>query len=123
MSLPRPTPLRKKGKMIPEDELMFWVENNVKTDGFDIVKIRDAYLWTVGDYERHRLDVFDKHYKDGEGEFCWTNRISEKSFFLHYNTKTNTITDKTTGRVEVKDKRAGLQGIAKGGERIGKSFR
>ena len=123
MSLPSPTPLRKKGKMIPKDELMFWVENNVKTDGLEIIKVRDAYLWTVGDYERHRLDVFDKHYKDGEGEFCWTNRISEKSFFLHYNTKTNTITDKTTGRVEVKDKRAGLQGIAKGGERIGKSFR
>ena len=51
MSLPSPTPLRKKGKMIPEDELMFWVENNVKIDGLEIVKVRDAYLWTVGDYE------------------------------------------------------------------------
>jgi hypothetical protein len=123
MSLPKPEPLRKKGKMIPEDELIFWIENNVDTGGVKVIKIRDSYLWSIGDYERHRLDLFERYEVEGEGEFCWTNRISDRSFFLHYNRKTSTITDKTTGRVEVKDKRAGLQGIAKGGERIGKSFR
>ena len=51
MSLPSPVPLRKDKKIIPKDELMFWVENNVNTDGVNIVKIRDAHLWTVGDYD------------------------------------------------------------------------
>jgi len=123
MNLPSPTPLRKKGKMIPEDELMFWVENNVKIDGLEIVKVRDAYLWTVGDYERHRLDVFDRFYPEGEGDFCWTNRIGERSFFLHYNKAEKTITDRTTGRYVEEDKGFKLSGISKGSERIGKSFR
>ena len=73
MSLPSPVPMRKDKKIIPRDELMFWVENNVNTDGVNIVKIRDAHLWTQGDYERHRLDVFEKYEVEGEGEFCWTN--------------------------------------------------
>jgi hypothetical protein len=98
MSLPTPVPLRKNKKIIPKDELMFWVENNVNTDGANIVQIRDAHLWTVGDYERHRLDVFEKHYAEGEGEFCWTYRIAERSYFLHYNPTTKTIEDKTLGR-------------------------
>ena len=35
MSLPKPTPLNKNKvkDMIPEDELMFWVEHNVDTEG------------------------------------------------------------------------------------------
>ena len=98
MGLPSPVPLRKNKKIIPKDELMFWVENNVNTDGATIVQIRDAHLWTIGDYERHRLDVFEKHYAEGEGEFCWTYRIAERSYFLHYNPTTKTIEEKTLGR-------------------------
>ena len=98
MSLPTPVPLRKNKKIIPKDELMFWVENNVNTDGANIVQIRDAHLWTLGDYERHRLDVFEKHYAEGEGDFCWTCRIAERSYFLHYNPSSKTIEDKTLGR-------------------------
>ena len=98
MSLPTPVPLRKNKKIIPKDELMFWVENNVNTDGANIVQIRDAHLWTQGDYERHRLDVFEKHYAEGEGDFCWTYRIAERSYFLHYNPSSKTIEDKTLGR-------------------------
>ena len=49
MSLPSPVPMRKDKKIIPRDELMFWVENNVDADGVNIVKIRDAHLWTQGD--------------------------------------------------------------------------
>ena len=69
MSLPSPVPMRKDKKIIPRDELMFWVENNVNTDGVNIIKIRDAHLWTQGDYERHRLDVFEKYEVEGEGEY------------------------------------------------------
>ena len=124
MSLPKPVPLRKGKKTIPEDELMFWIEKNVNLEGVNVNRIRDAFLWSKGDIERHRLDIFDKYHPDGEGEFCWTNRIAQKSFFLHYNTATKTITDKTVGRVEEKKKGVSkLEGIAKGGERIGKSFR
>lgn len=124
MSLPSPTPLRKKSKMIPEDEIRFWITKNVDTSDINVVKIRDAYLWTKGDIERHRIDIFEKYEVEGEGEFCWTNKIGERSYFLHYNTSSKTITDKTLGRVEQKQSlKSGLQGIAKGGERIGKSFR
>jgi hypothetical protein len=31
MSLPSPVPMRKDKKIIPKDELMFWIENNVWT--------------------------------------------------------------------------------------------
>mgnify|MGYP003136385895 CR=1 FL=1 len=98
MSLPSPVPLSKNKKIIPKDELMFWIKNNVETDGVKISKIRDAYLWSKGDYERHRLDIFEKHHTDGEGEFCWTYRIGERSYFLHYNPSSKTIEDKTLGR-------------------------
>ena len=102
MSLPRPTPAKTKQKlMIPEDELMFWIEKNVDTTGANIVKIRDGFLWSQGDIERHRLDIFEKYYPNGDKDsFCWTNRIGERSFFLHYNRADSTITDKTTGRSE-----------------------
>ena len=126
MSLPKPVPLNKKkaNKVIPEDELMFWIEQNVNVDGANIVKIRDHYLWSKGDVERHRVDVFEKYEIEGEGEFCWTNRIDERSFFLHYDKEAKTITDKTSGRAEKKDtNKKKLNGIATGSERIGKSFR
>ena len=103
MDLPKPVPLRKGKKTIPEDELMFWVKSNVDTDA-KIVKIRDAFLWTKGDVERHRLDIFEQYFPEGEGEFCWTNRIGERSFFLHYHKAEKTITDRTLGRY-VEDKK------------------
>lgn len=126
MALPKPVPAKTKQKvMIPEDELIFWIEQNVDIPaGTNIVKIRDGYLWTKGDVERHRLDIFEKYEIEGEGEFCWTNRIAERSYFLHYNKEQKTITDKTTGRVEPDDKDLlKLKSIANGSERIGKSFR
>ena len=103
MSLPAPVPLRKGKQMIPKDELMFWVKSNVDTDA-KIVKIRDAFLWAKGDVERHRLDIFEQYFPEGEGEFCWTNRIGERSFFLHYHRAEKTITDRTLGRY-VEDKK------------------
>jgi hypothetical protein len=126
MSLPKPVPLNKKRdkKMIPEDTLMDWIDQNVDTSGVNIIKVRDHYMWTQGDIERHRLDVFEKYEVEGEGEFCWTNRISERSFFLHYDRSNDKITDKTTGRVEEENPKVGtLKGISNGSERIGKSFR
>ena len=88
MSLPAPVPLRKGKQMIPKDELMFWIESNIDTDA-KIVKIRDAFLWAKGDVERHRLDIFEQYFPEGEGEFYWTNRIGERSFFLHYHKAEN----------------------------------
>jgi hypothetical protein len=129
MSLPKPTPLNKKKdkNMIPEKELMSWIKENVNTDGIEVIKIRDHFMWERGDVERHRVDVFEKYEIEGEGEFCWTNRIGERSYFLHYHKAEKTITDCTTGRAEKKDKKtkavSKLEGIAKGSERIGKSFR
>tara|TARA_B100002019_G_scaffold271531_1_gene266018 strand:+ start:37 stop:360 length:324 start_codon:yes stop_codon:yes gene_type:complete len=98
MSLPTPVPLRDGKKTIPKKELLSWVETNVDTEGAEIIKVRDALLWSKGDVERHRLDVFEKYYPEGEGEFCWTNRIGERSFFLHYHKAEKTITDRTVGR-------------------------
>lgn len=109
MGLPSPVPMRKDKKIIPKDELMFWLENNVDTEGLKIIKIRDAHLWTQGDYERHRLDVFEKYEVEGEGEFCWTNRIAERSYFLHYNPTNKTIEDKTLGRYVEKNKKGLFQ--------------
>ena len=126
MDLPKPEPLKKekRNQMIPEDELMFWIENNVDTSDVNIIKVRDHFLWAKGDIERHRLDVFERYEIEGEGEFCWTNRIAERSFFLQYDKSTKTITDKTVGRVEEKQKHTSkLKGISNGSERIGKSFR
>ena len=126
MVIPKPEPLNKKKEkqMIPEDTLMNWIDQNVDTSGVNIIKVRDHYMWTQGDIERHRLDVFEKYEVEGEGEFCWTNRISERSFFLHYDRSNDKITDKTTGRVEEENPKVGtLKGISNGSERIGKSFR
>jgi hypothetical protein len=132
MDLPKPVAAKKQNskKVIPEDELMFWIKNNVDLDGAEIVKIRDGYLWSNGNIERHRLDIFEKYYPNGKtDDFCWTNRIGERSFFLHYNREKKTVTDKTTGRVEEetkvskKNKLPKLDGISNGSERIGKSFR
>ena len=105
MGLPSPVPMRKEKKIIPKDELMFWIENNVDTDAVNIVKIRDAYLWTQGDYERHRIDVFEKYEAEGEGDFCWTYRIEERSYFLHYNPTNKTVEDRTLGRYIDKKKK------------------
>ena len=103
MSLPAPVPLRDGKNTVPKDELLFWVENNIDTKK-NIIKIRDAFLWAKGDVERHRVDVFEQYFPEGEGEFCWTNRIGERSWFLHYHKAEKTITDRTTGRY-VEDKK------------------
>lgn len=126
MTMPKPVPMRKekRNEMIPEDELLFWLETNCDVTGANIVKVRDHFMWDKGGIERHRVDVFEKYEIEGEGEFCWTNRISERSYFLHYNREAKTITDQTTGRVEKKEThKKKLNGIANGSERIGKSFR
>ena len=95
MGLPSPVPMRKDKKIIPKDELMFWLENNVDTEGLKIIKIRDAHLWTQGDYERHRLDVFEKYEVEGEGEFRKLNSVQRggkpfQDFKIHYIPKSNT---------------------------------
>lgn len=129
MSLPSPVPRKAGRNIIPEEELMLWIKENVDLSDVEIVNmIRDDHTFTKGEVERHRLDIFEQYFVEGEGEFCWTNRVGERSWYLYYNRETNTITDHTTGRY--KDPKANkvsglkkLDGIAKGSERIGKSFR
>lgn len=125
MNLPKVEPLRKEKDTIPNDVLLDFLQNELcLKDVKNITKVRDSYLWTIGDVERHRVDLFEKHEVEGEGEFCWTNRIGERSYFLHYHKAEKTITDKTTGRAEPDKKDPlKLKGIASGSERIGKSFR
>ena len=83
MSLPRPEPAKadKAKKMIPEDELIFWIKQNVDTSGANIVKIRDGYLWSKGDIERHRLDIFEKYEVEGEGEFVGLTELQSDVIF------------------------------------------
>lgn len=125
MNLPKVEPLRKEKDTIPNDVLLDFLQNELcLKDVKNITKVRDSYLWTIGDVERHRVDLFEKHEVEGEGEFCCTNRIGERSYFLHYHKAEKTITDKTTGRAEPDKKDPlKLKGIASGSERIGKSFR
>ena len=107
MSLPQPVASKqeKDNKVIPPDELLLWIKSNVDTKDAEIALIRDGYLWAKGDIERHRVDIFEKYYPNGnKDDFCWTNRIGERSFFLHYNREKSTIIDKTTGRVKENSK-------------------
>lgn len=99
MSLPTVVPLRKENITIPNDVLLDFLQNELRMkDVKNITKVRDSLLWTTGDVERHRIDLFERYEVQGEGEFCWTNRIGERSYFLHYHKAEKTITDKTTGR-------------------------
>jgi len=110
--------------VIPSDILLHFLENSMKLkDVSNVVQIKDEFLWGLGDYERHRVNVYIREYIDGD--FCHRNLIGEYSWFLHYNRQENTIQDKTVGRVvdDSPNKNKKLQGIANGSERIGKSFR
>lgn len=110
--------------VIPDDILLHFLENSMRLkDVKNVVQIKDEFLWSLGDYERHRVSVYIREYIDGD--FCHRNLIGEYSWFLHYNRQENTIQDKTVGRVvdDSPKKNKKLQGIANGSERIGKSFR
>jgi len=105
MSLPKVEPLRKGKHTIPNEVLFDFLKDKIELkDVKKISIVRDSYLWTDGDIERHRLDLFEKYEIEGEGEFCWTNRIAERSWFLHYNKEDKTVADKTTGRYVPKKK-------------------
>ena len=72
MSLPTPEPLNKKKSKncIPANELLSWIEENVDTDGANIIKIRDHYLWSRGDVERHRVDVSQSRSRPASGSLA-----------------------------------------------------
>jgi len=107
---------------IPNDILKAFLDSHVTLgDAVNITQITDSFLWEKGGIERYRVNVWMK--KEIEGAFCHRNYIGY-SWFLEFNRKKQTLTDKTTGRVkEDKKEKSKLKGIANGSERIGKSFR
>lgn len=99
MGLPSPVPLKKGKNIIEKKILLKFLNETIDIDkSVSITKVRDTFLWADGDIERHRIDIFEKYEVEGEGEFCWTNRIGERSFFLQYNKEEKTISDRTVGR-------------------------
>jgi hypothetical protein len=107
---------------IPNDILKAFLDRHVTVgDAVNITQVTDGFLWEKGGIERYRVNVWMK--EEIEGAFCHRNYIGY-TWFLHYNREEQTITDKTTGRVEEdKKEKSKLNGIANGSERIGKSFR
>lgn len=111
---PRPT--------LPNDILKAFLDRHIKVeDAPNITQISDAFLWAQGGLERYRVNVWMK--EDIEGQYVSRNYIGY-TWFLHFDRDTDTLTDKTLGRVKEDTKKSKkLNGIANGTERIGKSFR
>jgi hypothetical protein len=107
---------------IPNDILKAFLDRHVATgDAVNITQVTDSFLWEKGGTERYRVNVWMK--EEIEGAFCHRNYIGY-TWFLQLDRDSETLTDKTTGRVkEDKKEKSKLNGIANGSERIGKSFR
>lgn len=83
---------------IPNDILKAFLDRHVTiSDAVNITQVSDGFLWEKGGIERYRVDVWMK--RDVEGQYCHDNYIGY-TWFLHYNRQDQTLTDKTTGRVE-----------------------
>ena len=115
-------PAKAPSPTIPNDILKAFLDRHVTLgDAVNVTQVTDSFLWEKGGIERYRVNVWMK--KEIEGAFCHRNYIGY-SWFLEFNRKKQTLTDKTTGRVkEDKKEKSKLKGIANGSERIGKSFR
>jgi len=107
---------------IPNDILKAFLDRHVTvSDTVNITQVTDGFLWEKGGIERYRVNVWMK--RDVEGQYCHDNYIGY-TWFLQFDRDSETLTDKTTGRVEEdKKEKSKLNGIANGSERIGKSFR
>jgi len=107
---------------IPNDILKTFLDRHVTvSDTVNITQVTDGFLWEKGGIERYRVNVWMK--RDVEGQYCHDNYIGY-TWFLQFDRDSETLTDKTTGRVEEdKKEKSKLNGIANGSERIGKSFR
>jgi len=115
-------PAKAPSPTIPNDILKAFLDRHVTLgDAVNVTQVTDSFLWEKGGIERYRVNVWMK--RDVEGQYCHHNYIGY-SWFLEFNRKEQTLTDKTTGRVEEdKKEKSKLNGIANGSERIGKSFR
>ena len=110
MTKPKPKPMMKpkavkakpKKPEIPDKILKDFLEEKVNLSSLkDISMIRAGYLWTAGDVQRYRVNVWMTTYEGGT--FCPNTRIVH-SFFVHYYTDEQMIVDKTTEPTEKKDK-------------------
>jgi hypothetical protein len=107
---------------LPNDILKAFLDRHIKIEDVpNITQVSDTFLWERGSLERYRVNVWMK--ENLEGQYVNRNYIGY-TWFLHFDRDTDTLTDKTIGRVkEDKKKTKKLNGIANGTERIGKSFR
>ena len=115
-------PQKAPSPTIPNDVLKVFLDRNLTVaDAVNITQVKDSFLWQKGDIERYRVNVWMK--RAVEGQYYNDNYIGY-SWFLHFNRKSQTLTDKTTGQVEEDEKSSKkLNGIANGDVRVGKSFR
>lgn len=78
---------------IPNELLKAFLEERITTeDAVKVTQVVDGFLWEKGDIQRYRINVWMK--EPVEGMFCDRNYIGE-SWFVHYDKKNKTLTDKT----------------------------
>ena len=94
----QPSPIRAEPKKpeIPNKILKDFLEEKVNLSRLeDISMVRAGHLWTVGDVQRYRVNVWRTTYEGGT--FCPSTLIVH-SFFVHYYPEEEKIVDKTTKR-------------------------
>jgi hypothetical protein len=115
-------PAKAPNPTIPNELLKAFLDERISlADATKVTQVVDGFLWEKDNVQRYRVNVWMS--EPVEGMFCDRNYIGG-SWFVHYNTKTKILTDKTTGQVE-EDKKSSkkLNGIANGDTRVGKAFR
>ncbi|MHA2384459.1 MAG: hypothetical protein ACXACT_17955 [Candidatus Thorarchaeota archaeon] len=113
-------PPREPDPTIPNQILKAFLDSRIEVDeALDVTQIKDGFLWQKGNIQRYRIDVWMS--EEIPHHFCRRHFIGY-SWFVHYDVKSKTITDKTLGEVvENKNKVKKLDGIADSNVRVGKS--
>ena len=88
---------------IPNGILKAFLDRHVTVeDSVDVTQVTDGVLWEKGGIERYRVNVWMK--QEIEGQFC-NNYYIGYSWFMQFNRKEQTLTDKTTGQTNQEDKK------------------
>lgn len=79
---------------LPEDLMLDFLENEIGISNLtNIIKVKSNYLWSRSDVERYRINVYIET-KQNESDYYHRNTIGY-SFFVHYDSDSNVILDKT----------------------------